>query len=126
MGFFIGLALFIGVCTWGWIADDKRIARELKDAQDGCTAWLADQDKLPKYCIQITTKSGKILMSEVVEARSEIEHWFRWTYFKSPSKERAQDKVDQWMKLGRAKLGDLYIPTCDMETVQVVEYKPAP
>jgi hypothetical protein len=114
----------VGLIAWMIHLDDKEQKRIEAERKAEGEKWLAEENLKPKYNVHIKTKGKEeVIETNTFEPYYDLDNW-RWRRFVR-SKARAESYIEHSMEHGRFKLGDEYIPTCEVESAKIVEVKRA-
>lgn len=116
-------ALFI-LAVWTYYADKRSSAREFAACTVERDAWLKSQESEQKYKVVVITKANKKLESKVYDPAAQVEYCLGgWQVIHKSSKLRATLRVEGTIEGDRFRTddGDLYIPMCEIESLQVVK-----
>jgi hypothetical protein len=124
--FFGVIALIIGaICGLFWLmmyTEEKEQARIKAERTAQGEKWLAEENLKPKYNVHIKTKSKEEpIETKTFEPYYDLDNW-RWRKFVT-SKSRAESYINHSMENDRFRLGDEFIPTCEVELVKIMEVK---
>lgn len=106
--------------VWAWNADTREQERARREAKEEAEAWLAEQQKLPKYRVEVLTKTGDMRTSRQFEP--EFSLGWRYGIIKQTSLENAQKCIEASIAAGRYfdEFTLTYIPTCEIERLRAV------
>jgi hypothetical protein len=124
----IVLLLFVGLCIWGFFSDRRQFRREEAECKQRRQAFLADQSKIPKSRVVVTTKGGKVFKSGLFEPTAEIHYVFHHSVDYVTSSNWAQIEIEVTFRRGYYYdyINLQYIPVCEIEEMKVVQEKDRP
>lgn len=119
---------FVAFCIWAFVSDYKENKANQKAVKFAAQKFLDEQNALPKYQVQVTTKSGNILHSRSFNPNAEIMWGLGGDFVnRTTSLDWAESSIEGFFKKGRYYDSEknLFIPVCNIESIRAVQVQEA-
>lgn len=117
--FLILVPVFIGILFYANRRDERNAENQYKELVEKGRKWQEEQDKLLKFSVMVTTKSGNVYTSGSFSPRHEVDYLYN-TYIlnKHTSYDLAIDFINKSIEKDRYMHCSTFIPMCEIESLK--------